>query len=255
MLSFIASKKQLLLTGLIAIAIMVFPFLSYPGILLSGGVVFLLTLVSWLLKLEHAIRLGLFWSFYFLTIILGSEYSQLSFIIAISGYLIFINYVQSLSSKPEWLQFGKFGKEILLLCVASAGLAAFFLILWQQLTQPDLSSLIESFIPDVGISMLIIGGLSFAMLNAVVEEIAFRGVMFEELQASMSTNTAFFVQALAFGAIHYKGFPSGWIGVGLAIIYGLMMGYIRIRAAGLLGPWVAHLLTDLVIVGILLLSI
>jgi hypothetical protein len=42
------------------------------------------------------------------------------------------------------------------------------------------------------------------------------------------------------------------VGVGLATIYGLMMGVVRRRSGGLLAPWIAHVLTDVVIAGIVL---
>jgi membrane protease YdiL (CAAX protease family) len=64
---------------------------------------------------------------------------------------------------------------------------------------------------------------------------------------------ALLLQALAFGAIHIRGFPRGWIGVGLACIYGLLMGVIRRRAGGMFAPWIAHVFTDVVIAGIVLL--
>jgi uncharacterized protein len=63
---------------------------------------------------------------------------------------------------------------------------------------------------------------------------------------------ALLLQALAFGAIHIRGFPRGWFGVGLASIYGLLMGVIRRRAGGMFAPWIAHVFTDVVIAGIVL---
>ena len=53
-----------------------------------------------------------------------------------------------------------------------------------------------------------------------------------------------------FGALHVRGFPRGWAGVGLATIYGVMTGGIRRRSGGMLAPWVAHVFTDIVIAGI-----
>jgi membrane protease YdiL (CAAX protease family) len=64
--------------------------------------------------------------------------------------------------------------------------------------------------------------------------------------------TSLLLQALAFGAIHIRGFPRGWLGVGLACIYGLLMGVIRRRAGGMFAPWIAHVFTDVVIAGIVL---
>jgi len=62
-----------------------------------------------------------------------------------------------------------------------------------------------------------------------------------------------FLQAIAFSALHLQGgFPRGVVGVGLAFVYGLLLGALRRRAGGLLAPWVAHVFTDLAIAGIML---
>jgi membrane protease YdiL (CAAX protease family) len=73
------------------------------------------------------------------------------------------------------------------------------------------------------------------------------------LEATIGLRIAGLVlQAVAFGALHVTGFPRGWVGVALATIYGLMMGAVRRRSGGMLAPWIAHVLTDVVIVGIIL---
>lgn len=60
------------------------------------------------------------------------------------------------------------------------------------------------------------------MVNAAVEEGAYRGVILHALDSSLGPGfAALLLQALAFGAIHIRGFPRGWVGVGLACIYGL----------------------------------
>jgi len=103
------------------------------------------------------------------------------------------------------------------------------------------------------LGVLIVGGLIFSMANAAVEEAAYRGVFLHALDSSLGPGfAALLLQALAFGAIHIRGFPRGWLGVVLACIYGLLMGVIRRRAGGMFAPWIAHVFTDIVIVGIVL---
>ncbi|HRI08182.1 MAG TPA: CPBP family intramembrane metalloprotease, partial [Nannocystaceae bacterium] len=53
--------------------------------------------------------------------------------------------------------------------------------------------------------------------------------------------------ALSFGLAHYRGFPAGGVGVCLAVVCGLMMGVIRARSGNLLGPFLAHVVADVVI--------
>jgi membrane protease YdiL (CAAX protease family) len=56
------------------------------------------------------------------------------------------------------------------------------------------------------------------------------------------------------GAIHMRVLPNGWIGVGLASLYGFLMRLIRLRSGGLLAPLAGHVLTNLVIVTIVLVT-
>jgi membrane protease YdiL (CAAX protease family) len=91
------------------------------------------------------------------------------------------------------------------------------------------------------------------MINAAVEEGAYRGVVLQALDASLGRKVPALVgQAVAFGALHLQGFPRGWLGVGLACGYGWLMGDLRMRAGGLLASWLVHVLTDIVIVGVVI---
>jgi membrane protease YdiL (CAAX protease family) len=127
--------------------------------------------------------------------------------------------------------------------------------LLRDLPRPGLvrgiADIVEAFVPALPLGLLIAGGLIFSMLNAAVEEGAYRGVILHALDRSLGPGfAALLLQALAFGAIHIRGFPRGWLGVGLASIYGLLMGVIRRRAGGMFAPWIAHVFTDVVIAGI-----
>ena len=90
------------------------------------------------------------------------------------------------------------------------------------------------------------------MINAAVEEGAYRGVIMAALEKAVAPSAALVAQAAAFGTMHINGFPRGWLGVALAFVFGLMMGLIRRRAGGMLAPWAAHVGADIVIVGVVL---
>ncbi len=131
---------------------------------------------------------------------------------------------------------------------------ALALLSWFVWAKPDVSDIFESYFPDIGVPQLLVGGLLFSMVNAAVEEFAYRGALMNSLEtATGSARGALLLQALAFGTLHFQhGFPRGGIGVGLATVYGLILGLVWNRSRGMLAPWVAHVLTDATIVGILL---
>jgi membrane protease YdiL (CAAX protease family) len=89
----------------------------------------------------------------------------------------------------------------------------------------------------------------FALTNAFVEEAVFRGVVQEALQRTFGPSWVVLVlQATVFAAAHYAaGFPNGQAGYALVLVYGGMLGYLRLRTQGLLAPWLAHVVSDLVI--------
>jgi membrane protease YdiL (CAAX protease family) len=92
------------------------------------------------------------------------------------------------------------------------------------------------------------GIIAFAALNAAFEEIIWRGVVMDALEAAVGRGwCAWLLQGIGFGVWHYAGFPSGWVGVGLATIFALMMGMLRMRGRGMLAPWIAHVFADVTI--------
>jgi uncharacterized protein len=94
-------------------------------------------------------------------------------------------------------------------------------------------------------------GLLFACLNAAVEEAFYRGVIMHALLGTVGTIPALALQAAAFGLLHTEGTPSGPAGVALTAGYGLLLGVIRLKAHGLLAPWLAHVLADLTVVAVI----
>jgi uncharacterized protein len=180
-------------------------------------------------------------------------YFPLVLALALVGYAGVVRGVPWLRGTATWVRWGSFDATICVLSVGSWLLAAVALLSWYRLLQPNIADILKVFVPALPLGLLIAGGLIFSMVNAAVEEGAYRGVIFHALDKSLGPGcAALLLQALAFGAIHIRGFPRGWLGVGLASIYGLFMGVIRRRAGGMFAPWIAHVFTDVVIAGIVL---
>jgi len=150
-----------------------------------------------------------------------------------------------------WLRRGEFDTTVWWLVGITVVGSSVGLLLWYFILHPDLSHFLGS-IPDWHPALLALGGLGFSLLNAAVEEGIFRGVVMQALEAAFGPGIlALIVQALAFGAIHFIGIPNGWLGVGMAAVYGGMLGFIRRRSGGMLAPFAAHVVADVVIFAIL----
>lgn len=81
----------------------------------------------------------------------------------------------------------------------------------QALASPDLSVQAGA-IPVAAFGSLAVAGLCFSVGNAILEELVFRGVLFDALVAEWGSPVAAGVTALAFGLGHVSGYPPGpWV--------------------------------------------
>ena len=160
--------------------------------------------------------------------------------------------VPKLRQTLSWLRPGYFGKDILVLVAATAAISGMALYLWDHALRPDLSRHL-AYIPPVPFWFYPFLGLGFAVLNAAMEEAAFRGIVMQSTDSAFGPGVfSLLLQAGLFGALHFlQGFPRGAWGFGMAFIYGIMLGHIRRKSRGMLAPWLAHVCADLVIFAIL----
>ncbi|MGQ4002363.1 type II CAAX endopeptidase family protein [Francisellaceae bacterium CB299] len=87
------------------------------------------------------------------------------------------------------------------------------------------------------------------LLNAIVEETVFRGILQTELSHVFGVSVAIFLQAFLFAAFHYAGgFPNGLMGFAMTFVYACALGVVRHKVKGLLAPIITHWLADLTIV-------
>lgn len=151
-----------------------------------------------------------------------------------------------------WMKPGHIDRSTALLMILFTLLAAAGLFLWERLAGPDLAVHLNH-IPAMPVWLLPLAGLGFAVFNALLEELLFRGLIMQALDAAFGPRyVSVLIQAWLFGAMHFvRGFPNGWSGLVLAGIYGLMLGELRRRSSGMLAPWLTHAGADLFIFAIL----
>lgn len=92
-----------------------------------------------------------------------------------------------------------------------------------------------------------------ALINAFLEEVAFRGLILGALtKLTSSFWIANILQAVWFGAMHYQaGFPSGASGFFLSALYGAALGQIRVSTGSLGWCIIMHFFADLTIANLL----
>lgn len=143
---------------------------------------------------------------------------------------------------------GCISKDVLVFMLITIVVSTLALIAWYRLIMPDSSIYLRQLV-DMPLLAIAVAGLGFAVLNAVMEELAFRGIIMHGISGVFdSFAIANFLQAIAFGFFHYlAGFPNGIIGVSMTFVYGVVLGFIRDRSNGMVAPITTHIFADLVI--------
>lgn len=132
------------------------------------------------------------------------------------------------------------------LCVATSTV----LVGYQAFFHPDVSAL-AAVIPVSAFGSLFVAGVCFSLINAVLEELVFRWVLYETLAAEWGAAVAVGATALVFGLGHVQGYPPGPPGVLLAGLYGIALGLLRWWTGGLGLPIGCHITADATIFAIL----
>lgn len=225
------------------------------GATAAGGVAaFALTVIAWKRRAHAASSLGLLFVTCLALALAGFGPQQVVFGLAFAIYAIIAFRVPWFREATRWLTVGRLDGRIVALGAAFAAVSGATLLMWYVTARPDLADLVRTFIPDWPLWLLVPAALVFSVVNAAVEEAAYRGVVLGALdKAGVTASAALVLQAVAFAALHFRaGFPRGLVGVGLTFVYGLVLGALRRRAGGLIAPFITHVLTDLVIATIVL---
>ncbi|MDE0370076.1 MAG: CPBP family intramembrane metalloprotease [bacterium] len=239
-----------LLTGL-AIAL---PFARSAGIVAAGGIaVIVLTAFAMVRKMPAAGAIGVLLVAFLLLGLTGLRPKRLLFGLAVVVYVVVASRLPWLRELAPWrhawscnLRQGAAGAAIGLV----AGLA---LWAWYERRPEQLADLLD-ITRDWSIWTLLSLGVLAAVVNAVVEEAVYRGIIQDSLERVLRPGvTALVMQAAVFAALHFPtGILQGHGGVALAFLYGLVLGLLRRRSGGLAVPVIAHAVTDLAILGVVL---
>ncbi len=151
----------------------------------------------------------------------------------------------------SWAKAGKITTTASLSIVAISIISSFALIAWAHWTD-HLGIALKmaegvQYYPKLIIFVVFIP--CFASVNALMEETVYRGVLQHALtEVFKNKHLVVLMQASAFAAFHYAvGFPNGWLGYGLTLLYGTVLGYLKDWTQGLLAPWLCHLIADMTI--------
>ncbi len=170
-------------------------------------------------------------------------------LVPILAYFVFVAAVPYLRRSFRSPPLGGRRVSSWLFAVVVAAAASGVLFWFQQSQQPDLQYLHD--VLPVGKLGWVAVALIFPLVNAVLEEIVFRWILFDGFRARWGVGVAVVGSSLLFGFGHLGGYPPGMFGGILATVYGLSLAILRLHSRGLIVPVATHLLADATILAIL----
>ena len=168
----------------------------------------------------------------------------------LATYFFIVACVPPLRRSLGWVRLGRLSTAGVAVTLGIMVLTTFTLVVFQTTAQPDVRSF-RAALPFEALGGIITAGVVFSLVNATLEEMVFRGVLFEALQSQWGAWMTVTGTAVLFGLGHLHGYPSGPAGTCLAAGFGLLTGGLRLWTGGLLLPIVAHISADATIYAIL----
>jgi membrane protease YdiL (CAAX protease family) len=152
-----------------------------------------------------------------------------------------------------WLRWGIIDRKVTLLSIAIVLVSSLSLVAWVLRMRPDFKPYL-ALLPVLPVWVYPFVGLGFALVNAAMEEIVFRGIIMEAADSAAGPGYgSVCIQAVPFAALHYyAGFPNGMVGLAMTFAYGVMQGAIRRISGGMLAPLVTHVAADMTFFSIVL---
>ena len=117
------------------------------------------------------------------------------------------------------------------------------LMAFNAIARPDASAYPDIF-PVGFLRRAVLAGVLFSILNALFEEVVFRGILFGAVESEWGKSVAAVTTAVLFGFCHLHGYPPGGVGAVLAGVFGLCLGWLRIVTGGIGLPVLAHIAAD-----------
>ena len=130
------------------------------------------------------------------------------------------------------LAVGRIGGWPLVCATILALTTASVLVGFQAVIRPELKDLAAKLRVD-RFGSLLLAGVCFSVVNAAIEELIFRGILWDLVSDEWNKGMALGVTAVLFGVGHLQGYPPGPIGACMAGLYGVMLGTLRWWTGGL----------------------
>ncbi len=154
-------------------------------------------------------------------------------------------------SSLSWFRVGNIDTVSVVLVLTFGIISSAVLIVWANWTDDFgiAGQMIEAVKKYPKLFLFVIGFPIVALNNSLFEEIIFRGILQEALTNTYQSKVLVIVlQATVFASFYFvHGLPNGVIGYLMALVFGIISGYLKHTANGLLAPVTMHFIADIAI--------
>ncbi len=150
-------------------------------------------------------------------------------------------------SRPR---FGNFSRSNCAVTAAIIAISVAGIFAFQHFAQPDLHSY-RAAMPFDSLGGRYGAWILFPLINATLEELVYRGILFDGIASQWNQRITILATGLLFGIGHLQGYPPGPAGAALATAFGIAMGILRVRSGSIVLPIVAHIFADAAIYALL----
>lgn len=150
-------------------------------------------MVAWLARCQAAAPLAAFCVVGLSFALGGVPYSQLVLGIGLLSYAAVVRVTPWLRGTATWARWGSFGGDVRLLAVASGLVAAVALFSWYLLLRPNLDDLVDAFVPDEPLGILIrrrAGGMFAPWIAHVFTDVVIAGIVIVLVRPNMAPHAA-----------------------------------------------------------------
>jgi uncharacterized protein len=165
------------------------------------------------------------------------------FVLPLLAYAAIVRALPPLRRTAPRLNVGRLSGRPLAAAVALSVAASVGLLVFHVRAHPDVADLAAG-LPVAVFGNLVIAGICFSVVNATLEEVIFRGVLWEVAAAEWNVGVALVATSILFAMGHLHGYPPGPIGVVLAGLFGFAVGLLRIWTGGLGLAIAVHVCAD-----------
>lgn len=174
-------------------------------------------------------------------------------LVPLMAYAVLVTAVPPMRATFRPWRFGRInGRAVAAALVVALGSSA-VLLFFESRMHPDLHGF-RAMLPGLLGKSVLLSGVVFSVANALIEELIFRGILFDAAESQWGLWPAVGITSLLFGLGHLHGYPPGPLGVSLACLFALCVGSLRAYTGGLGLPIIVHIVADATIFKILVAS-